>query len=69
MMAPAMRPRTVSRDIRNWPIALADAPSEMKTSEKPRMKASEDMITRLRTGAATTAVPVPRNSSSDSPEI
>src|SRR4051812_24590452 len=50
-------------------MALADAPNEMNTSEKPRMKASEEMITRLRTGAASATVPVPRISSSESPEI
>src|SRR5882672_6881680 len=42
MIAPAMRPRMVNRDIRNCPIALADAPSATKTSEKPMMNASDD---------------------------
>ena len=50
-------------------MTLAEAPSATNTSEKPRMKASDDMMTRLRTGAAIAAVPVPRISSSDSPEM
>jgi hypothetical protein len=43
----------------NWPMTLAEAPSATNTSEKPRMNASDDMMTRLRTGEATATLPVP----------
>ena len=69
MIAPAMRPSIVRRNIRNWPMALAEAPSATKTSEKPRMKASDEVRTRLRTGEATATPPVPRISSSERPEM
>ena len=48
MMAPAIFPRTFSRAIMNWPMALADAPRDTNTIENPRMKASEERITRRR---------------------
>ena len=77
MMAPAILLSIVRRDMRNCPIALADAPSATKTIENPRMKASDVITTRrLATGAAivataappdATTVP-PRMSSTDTPD-
>ena len=60
-------------------MALAAAPSATKTSENPRMKASDERTTcRRAAGDVATATPtpplpatapVPRISSSDSPEM
>src|SRR5687767_8772574 len=77
MTAPAMRLKIACRSARNWPIALAAAPSATKTIEKPMMNASDAMTTwrRAPTGWATATVPppatiaVPRISSSERPEM
>ncbi len=68
--APANRLKIGRRSIRNWPAALAVAPSAMNTTEKPRMKASDATTMRVRVFETATTVPleVPRISSSDSPD-
>ena len=52
-------------------MALAAAPSEMNTNEKPRTKKSDAMTTRRRDAAiaAAPAPPVPCISSSVTPEM
>ena len=71
MTTPAILPRSERCSISNEPMAVADAPSEMKTIEKPRTKAT-DIVTALRrapAGATTTPpLPVPRISSSVTPD-
>jgi glucose/arabinose dehydrogenase len=79
MMAPARRLKSACRSLRNWPTALAAAPRDTNTSEKPRMNASDDQTTWRRAAAAgATATPtpappaataVPRISSSERPEM
>ena len=63
---PAILLKSGSRENRNLPTAVADAPSATNTIEKPRTKASEVRKTcgaRRRARAAS-----PRISSSDTPE-
>ncbi len=71
MTTPAILPRSDRCSISTTPMAVAEAPSEMKTSEKPSTKAS-DMMTALRRDAGRRAdgapVPVPRISSSVTPD-
>ena len=66
---PAILPITESHFIRNPPTAVADAPSEMNTSEKPRTKATDEMSALRRApGAGDASVVPPRISSSVTPD-
>ena len=64
--APAIFSRSGSFANRNFPTALADAPSATNTSEKPSTNASDVRRTCFR--VALVAPPPPRISSSDAPE-
>ena len=69
-MTPAILPSSDRCSISSVPMAVADAPSEMKTSEKPRTKASDMMTARrfVPEDASAAAAPVPRISSSVTPD-
>ncbi len=45
MTAPAMRLKIDCHCARNWPMALAAAPRDMKTRENPMMKARDEITT------------------------
>ena len=69
--APAIFDSRRSRSSRNWPSALAAAPREMNTNEKPRMKKIDAIRTRRRDAATdrAAALPVPCISSRLTPEM
>ena len=70
-MTPAILPSSCRCSISSVPMAVADAPSEMKTMEKPSTKASDMMTARRRfvpEDASAAAAPGARISSSVTPD-